>query len=120
MLKDTAIPFVNENLKMKDALKILSSKKLGFLLVRDKKNNTKGIITDGELRRFSQKNQNLHSVLVKEIMTKNPISIPKELLVSEALELINKQGVQGLFITNNEKKPLGFVHFHDLIKVIKN
>ena len=40
---------------------------------------------------------------VEEIMTKDPISIPKELLVSEALELINKQGVQGLFITNNEK-----------------
>jgi len=38
MLKDNAIPFVNENLKMKDAIKILSSKKLGFLLIRDKKN----------------------------------------------------------------------------------
>ena len=43
---------------------------------------------------------------VEEIMTKNPISIPRELLVSEALELINKQGVQGLFITNNEKKTI--------------
>ena len=65
MLKDNAIPFVNENLKMKDALKILSSKKLGFLLVRDKKKLTKGIITDGELRRFSQKNQNLHNISSK-------------------------------------------------------
>ena len=61
MLKDTAIPFVNENLKMKNALRILSSKKLGFLLVRDKKKYTKGIITDGELRRFSQKNQNFYN-----------------------------------------------------------
>ena len=48
---------------MKDALKILSSKKLGFLLVRDKKKLTKGIITDGELRRFTQKNQNLHNYM---------------------------------------------------------
>ena len=41
MLKDNSIPFVNENLNMKDALKVLSSKKLGFLLVRDKKKFTK-------------------------------------------------------------------------------
>ena len=75
MLKDNSIPFVNENLKMRDALKILSSKKLGFLLIRDKKKLTKGIITDGELRRFSQKNQNFHSIPVKKIMTKKPLSI---------------------------------------------
>ena len=54
MLKDNAIPFVNENAKIKDALKVLSAKKLGFLLVRDKK-ITKGLLTDGDLRRFSQK-----------------------------------------------------------------
>ena len=65
MLKDSAIPFVNENLKMKEALKILNSKKLGFLLVRDKKKLTKGIITDGELRRISQKKQNLYQSFSK-------------------------------------------------------
>ena len=59
MLKENAIPFVNENLKMKKCIKILSSKKLGFLLVRDKKKLLRlGIITDGDIRRFSQKNQN--------------------------------------------------------------
>ena len=89
MLKDKAIPFVNENLKMRDALKILSSKKLGFLLIRDKKQLTKGIITDGELRRFSQKNQNLHSISVREIMTKNPIGIDKNELAVKALALMN-------------------------------
>ena len=77
MLKDKSIPFVNENLKMKNALKILNSKKLGFLLVRNKKKLTKGIITDGELRRFSQKNQNFHNIPVKRVMTKNPIGIDK-------------------------------------------
>ena len=60
--------FVHENLKMKNALKILNSKKLGFLLVRNKKKLTKGIITDGELRRFSQKNQNFHNIPVKRVL----------------------------------------------------
>ena len=82
MLKNNAIPFVNENVKMKEALKTLSSKKLGFLLVRDKKKLTKGIITDGELRRFSQKKTNLHASLVREVMTKNPIGIDKNELAA--------------------------------------
>ena len=57
---------------------------------------------------------------VEDIMTKDPLSISEELLVSEALKLINNQSVQGLFITNKNNKPLGFVHFHDLIKVLKD
>ena len=118
MLKDTAIPFVNENFKMKDALKILSSKKLGFLLVRDKKNNTKGIITDGELRRFSQKNQNLHSVLAKEIMTKNPIGIDRNELAVKALSLMNNKKITSLCVFNkkNKLKTIGVLHIHNILQ----
>ena len=118
MLKDTAIPFVNENFKMKDALKILSSKKLGFLLVRDKKNNTKGIITDGELRRYSQKNQNLHSVLAKEIMTKNPIGIDRNELAVKALSLMNNKKITSLCVFNkkNKLKTIGVLHIHNILQ----
>ena len=118
MLKDTAIPFVNENFKMKDALKILSSKKLGFLLVRDKKNNTKGIITDGELRRFSQKNQNLHSALVKEIMTKNPIGIDRNELAVKALSIMNNKKITSLCVFNkkNKLKTIGVLHIHNILQ----
>ena len=118
MLKDTAIPFVNENFKMKDALKILSSKKLGFLLVRDKKNNTKGIITDGELRRFSQKNQNLHNVLVKEIMTKNPIGIDRNELAVKALSIMNNKKITSLCVFNkkNKLKTIGVLHIHNILQ----
>ncbi len=118
MLKDTAIPFVNENFKMKDALKILSSKKLGFLLVRDKKNNTKGIITDGELRRYSQKNQNLHNVLAKEIMTKNPIGIDRNELAVKALSLMNNKKITSLCVFNkkNKLKTIGVLHIHNILQ----
>ena len=118
MLKDTAIPFVNENLKMKDALKILSSKKLGFLLVRNKKKLTKGIITDGELRRFSQKNQNLHSILVREIMTKNPIGIDKNELAVKALALMNNKKITSLCVYNkkNKLKTIGVLHIHNILQ----
>ena len=118
MLKDNAIPFVNENFKMRDALKILSSKKLGFLLIRDKKKLTKGIITDGELRRFSQKNQNLHSISVREIMTKNPIGIDKNELAVKALALMNNKKITSLCVYNkkNKLKTIGVLHIHNILQ----
>ena len=118
MLKNNAIPFVNENLKMKDALKILSSKKLGFLLVIDKKKLTKGIITDGELRRFSQKNQNYHNILVKEVMTKNPIGIDKNELAAKALSIMNNKKITSLCVynKNNKHRTVGVLHIHNILQ----
>ena len=118
MLKDNAIPFVNENFKMRDALKILSSKKLGFLLIRDKKKLTKGIITDGELRRFSQKNQNLHNISVKEIMTKNPIGIDKNELAAKALSIMNDKKITSLCVyeKKNKSKTIGVLHIHNILQ----
>ena len=118
MLTKNTIPFVNENVKMKDALKILSSKKLGFLLVRDKKKLTRGIITDGELRRFSQKKPNLHKILVKEIMTKNPIGIDKNELAAKALSLMNIKKITSLCVYNkkNKLKTIGVLHIHNILQ----
>ena len=118
MLTKNTIPFVNENVKMKDALKILSSKKLGFLLVRDKKKLTRGIITDGELRRFSQKKPNLYTALVKEIMTKNPIGIDKNELAAKALSLMNIKKITSLCVYNkkNKLKTIGVLHIHNILQ----
>ena len=118
MLKDNAIPFVNENLKMKEALKILNSKKLGFLLVRDKKKLTKGIITDGELRRISQKKQNLYNLSAKQIMTRNPIGIDKNELAAKALSLMNNRKITSLCVHNkkNKLKTIGVLHIHNILK----
>ena len=118
MLKNQAIPFVNENLKMKNALKVLNSKKLGFLLVRDKNKVTKGIITDGQLRRFSQRNQNLHNINVKEIMTKNPIGIDKNELAAKALSIMNNKKITSLcvFEKKNKLKTIGVLHIHNILQ----
>jgi len=118
MLKNNAIPFIKENLKMKEALKILSSKKLGFLLVRDKKNLTKGIITDGELRRFSQKKQNLYNLSAKQVMTRNPIGIDKNELAVKALSLMNNKKITSLCVYNkkNKLKTIGVLHIHNILQ----
>ena len=118
MLTGSAIPFINENLKMKKALKILSSKKLGFLIVIDKKKITKGIITDGELRRFNQRKQNLHGLFAKEIMTRNPVSIDKNELAVKALSLMNNKKITSLCVYNkkNKSKTIGVLHIHNILQ----
>ncbi len=118
MLKGNAIPFVGENLKLKDALKILSSKKLGFLLVRNKNKLSVGIVTDGDIRRFTQKNQNLHNISVKEIMTKNPIGIDRNELAVKGLSLMNNKRITSLCIYDkkNKFKTIGVLSIHNILQ----
>ena len=112
------IPFIDENIQMQKALKILSQKKLGILIVRNKRKKTTGIITDGQIRRFSQKKINFLSFPAKKIMTKKPISIDKNELAAKALSLMNSKKVTSL-IVNNKTKPsttIGVIHVHTILQ----
>ena len=118
MVTGEKIPFVNENLIMKKALKVLSEKKLGILVVRNNQRKTVGIITDGQVRRFSQKNPNFQLLKVKKIMTKKPISISKNEFAAKALNLMNNKKITSL-IVNNNKKPtvtVGVLHVHSILQ----
>ena len=89
MLKNKKIPFINENTNMRKALKIITKKKLGVLIVQNNLKKTMGIITDGQIRRVSEKKGNLDNLKVKNVMTANPISVDKEILAVKALSLMN-------------------------------
>ncbi len=118
MITGKKIPFVNENTEMSKALKILSEKKLGILIVIDKNKKTTGIITDGQIRRFSEKSLNFQSLPVKKIMTKKPLSIDKNELAAKALSIMNSKKITSL-VVNNKKKPLitiGVIHVHTILK----
>jgi len=118
MLTDDKIPFVNENLNMKKALNILSKKKLGVLIVINNKNKTVGIITDGQIRRFNQKTNDLHLLKVRDIMTKNPISIEKSHLAAKALAVMNMNKITSLCVFDkiNKNKTIGIIHIHNLLQ----
>ena len=117
MLTGNKIPFINENIKMKKALEIISSKKLGVLIVKGKKGLTKGIITDGQIRRASQKNKDIQILSVKNIMTKNPISINRNELAAKALSIMNSKKITSLcvFDKNKKNKTIGILHIHSII-----
>ena len=118
MITGNKIPFVNENLEMKKALKILSQKKLGILIIRNKNKKTCGIITDGQIRRFTQKNFNFRSLPVKKIMTKKPITIDKNELAAKALSLMNGKKITSLAVINKNKPltTIGVVHIHTILQ----
>ena len=117
MITGEKIPFVDENTEMKKALKIITKKGLGILIVRDKNNNTKGIITDGQIRRFTQEKNNIQFYPVKKIMTKRPISIDKNELAAKALSIMNNKKITSIIIVNKKKprKTIGVVHIHTIL-----
>ena len=118
MITGNKIPYVNENIKMSTALKVLSDKKLGILVVLDNKNKTIGIITDGQIRRFTEKKINFDLLPVKKIMTKKPVSIDKNELAAKALTIMNNKKITSLIVINKKtpKKTIGVVHIHTILQ----
>ncbi len=118
MIIGKKLPIVNENIKMKKALSVISNKKLGVLIVRKKNGNTSGIITDGDFKRIAQKYPNFESLELKKIMKKNPITINKDTLAASALSVMNTKKITSLCVHNvrNPKKTIGLIHMHDILK----
>ena len=118
MLKGKKIPFINENIKMLEALKIITKKKLGVLIVQNNFKKTKGIITDGQIRRISEKKGNLDNLKVKNVMTKNPISVDREMLAAKALSLMNSRRITSLCVHKNKikNKTIGVIHIHNILE----
>ena len=108
------LPIIKKNQKMSNALILMTKKSFGCLGVINEKNKIIGIITDGDLRR--NMNSDFFNKAAYEIMTKNPLTAEKEMLVGEALNIMNNKKITSLFVCEN-KKPIGIVHIHDLLRL---
>ena len=118
MITGKNIPFVNENLKMSKALKILTKKKLGILIVRNKDKKTIGIITDGQIRRYNQRKENFHALSAKKVMTKNPVFVDKNEFAAKALTTMNSKKITSLIVHKKEKPSItiGVIHVHTILQ----
>ena len=117
MLTENKIPFINENDSIKKGLKIINLKKLGVLVARNKKLNTTGIFTDGDIKRTIQKNIDINKNKIKLFMTKNPVSIDKDTLAVKALSIMNEKKITCLcvFKKSNRKRTIGIIHMHNIL-----
>ncbi len=113
MHKGEELPLVNESTLAIDALLEMTKKRLGSVGILNSNGELSGIFTDGDLRRNID--TNLQTTLVKDIMTKNPVTIEKDAYASEALGIMNKKSITVLMVVEN-KKPIGAVQMHDILR----
>ncbi len=117
MSKNKKIPFINQNLDMNNALKIMRKSNLGVLIVRNNSNKTVGIISDGDIKRIKDKNTDFKNLIAKKIMTLNPVSINKDMLAAQALSIMNSKKITCLCIhnKNNKNKTIGILTIHNIL-----
>ena len=102
---------------MKNALKVITKKALGFIIIRNNRKRTLGILTDGDLKRLNQKFENFHNIKINSVMKKNPISVEKDMLASQALYLMNTKRITSLCVHNKnvKSKTIGVIHIHNIL-----
>lgn len=110
------IPKVGMKTSLKDAILEMTSKRLGATSVVNDDGQLTGIITDGDLRRLLHKTSDVSNVTAEQVMTKNPKTIRKGTLASVALQEMEQFSITQLIIVDEEKKPYGVVHLHDLVR----
>ena len=112
------VPFISENKNMKEAIKTISNKKLGVVIVRNRNKITTGIITDGNIRKLRERNIDFKKTLVKDVMTKNPITISSESLAVKALRIMNEKKITSLCVIkgNISNKTTGLIHIHQILE----
>lgn len=109
------MPLIGEDAIMQDALIKMSEKMLGCVGILNKNGDLIGIITDGDLRRWMA--PNLIEEKVVNVMTKNPRTCTADILIAEAVNIMNNtgRGITNMFVVDG-KKPIGIVHIHDCLR----
>jgi arabinose-5-phosphate isomerase len=108
-------PFVWADSTLKDVILEISRKRLGITAVIDAEQRLLGVITDGDLRRMLEKESDVRQVTASAIMSRNPRTIGSEELAVNALDIMRKNNITQLIVTENGAYA-GVIHLHDLIK----
>jgi arabinose-5-phosphate isomerase len=110
------IPKIGLQTSLKDAILEMTTKRLGATSVVDGNGQLSGIITDGDLRRLLQKTTDVANLTAGEVMTVNPKTIRKGTLASIALQEMEQFSITQLIIVDDDRRPYGIVHLHDLVR----
>lgn len=112
------VPIVPTEMPLKDALLVISAKRLGVTGVADGEGKLVGVITDGDVRRATQSGVDLYKAKAGEIMTLSPKRIPSTVLAAAALRMMEEHSITSLFVfdASSPATPVGIVHIHDLLK----
>jgi len=110
------IPRVNENATVSEALLEMSKKGLGMTAITDDNNTVLGLYTDGDLRRSLDKNIDVHTAKISEVMTKNCRTTTADELAASIVKLMDDSGINGLLVTDENNKLTGAFNMHDILR----
>lgn len=110
-----SIPLVPVGTLLPEAIDVLAQKRFGCVGVIDADGVLCGIVTDGDIARGLHRS--LAAVPVEEFMTHTPKTVRGDTLATSAMAILNQHNISALFVIDDERRPQGIVHFHDLLKI---
>ena len=110
------IPLVNKDDSMKEMILMMTSKRLGCVVIKDETGKVAGIFTDGDLRRLAEQNQDLFSYKAEDVMIKHPKAIAQSAVLDAALAIMEKHSISQLPTVDETQKLIGIIHLHDILK----
>jgi arabinose-5-phosphate isomerase len=109
------VPLVAKGTPLPEAISTLSRKHFGCVGILDEDGRLCGIVTEGDMAR--NLTRNLSELLVDDIMTASPKTVKANVLATAALALLNKHSIGALIVVDDDNRPVGLVHFHDLLRI---
>ena len=94
----------------------ITSKRLGATCVLGPDRHLAGIVTDGDLRRLMEKQQDIRNLNARDVMSRNPKTVPAGILAAQALAVMEQFSINQLIVVGGAGDPVGMVHIHDLLK----
>ena len=109
-------PVVRTDTRMRDVIYEMSRKGLGMTCVVGDDETVLGIITDGDLRRKMEQTHDILALLAADVMTRNPIAVPRSMLAVEALNVMERHHITSLVVADGDqqRQVAGVIHLHDL------
>lgn len=119
MHTENEIPIVSENDTLKTAIVEIGNKKMGAAIVANDDNKLVGMITSGDLRRVMEKQVNIYSVFVGEVMNQTPIAVEQNELVTNVLLLMKREGIRvsTIPVITEGKGIVGIINSNDILQL---
>ena len=110
------LPLVDQHVSISLALLEVSQKGLGMTGIINEQGQLVGLFTDGDLRRTLDQKLDFHTTSISQVMTKEPVVLQDNLLAAGALKLMEDNNINGLFIVDKDRQPLGALNMLDMLK----
>lgn len=116
LMKTEDLPVAHENDKFSDVIQVITEHKLGMAMILSSNGELSGVLTDGDIRRTLMKYGNTSNLIIKDVMTVNPKRITPDAYGASALNLMEKYSITALAVVDENNRPIGVIHIHDLLK----